>query len=554
MERKMKHKIICGKSEIELKQFEDNTFDSCVTDPPYNLTSMTRPRPDQTKTGDYGKEVLFSRVQSRMNGGFMGKEWDGTGISFNVKLWEEVYRVMKPGSHILVAGIARTHHRLWTTIEDAGFNIIDGVYHIFGSGFPKNTDISKQIDKMKGKEREVIGIKQGHEEFANRGNLSSVQSLKGTLGNKGGFARPWMDSPEKVERYHQLTAPTSEEAIQYDGFGTALKPAVEIWCLARKPISERNIASNVLKWGCGGINVGKCRISHLNKEDYLESTNKNRHKDFNSNNGVRVPTKGIYHGDFREPVNYEAQQGRYPANLILECCCEDDELVEGEIGKVKVSEAKRTHGEWLEKSGFGGITKRTTFMDKAPTHTNPNCVCRMLDEQSGESKSTDSVRHNNQSEISGIKGIYGKYNDRDTTGFNDKGGCSRFFYQAKASQKERWFYCTICKEAYPMKERDKHIHAAPEKEKYKYLEFHPTAKPEKLIEYLMRLITPPNGNVLDPFLGSGTGLIAAEREGFNATGIDSKREYCKIAERRIKSGMRQLRLDKEPSIIEKIGF
>ena len=250
----------------------------------------------------------------------------------------------------------------------------------------------------------------------------------------------------------------------------------------------------------------------------------------------------------------DIQQGRFPSNLLLECCCSEDELIEGEIGEVKVSEARRVQGDWLEKSGFGDTTKRTTFMDKAAIHTNPNCVCRMLDKQSGETKSTDSIRHNNQSDISGKKGIYGKFNNKDTQGFLDNGGASRFYYQAKASQAERWFYCTICKKAYPMKERDKHIHNAPEEVKYKYLEFHPTQKPLQLIQYLARLITPPNGTMLDPFLGSGTAIIAAEREGFNCIGIDSKHEYCEMSYRRGKGELIQQKISGEPSTIEKTGF
>jgi len=293
----LKHKIIYGKSEIELKQFDDNTFDSCVTDPPYNLTSITRPRLDQTKNGNYGKEVPFSRVQSRM-GGFMGKDWDGTGISFKVELWEEVYRVIKPGAHILVAGIARTHHRMWVALEDAGFDIIDGVYHIFGSGFPKSLDISKAIDKVMGVSREIVGRKHHPTSKDRTGDKSPYQSdnchLNGTF---------------------DVTVPTSKAAKKFEGFGTALKPAVEIWCLARKPISERNIASNVLKWGTGGINVDGCRINYLKKEQNLR---------YNSDNWEEQNVK-LWNSELGErPL--PNPQGRFPANLILSHTEECEEL------------------------------------------------------------------------------------------------------------------------------------------------------------------------------------------------------------------------------------
>lgn len=518
----MKHKIIYGKSEVELKQFEDNSIDSCVTDPPYNLTSIVRPRPDQSKNGSYGKEVPFSRVQSRM-GGFMGKEWDGTGISFNVELWEEVYRIMKPGSHILVAGIARTHHRLWTAIEDAGFTIIDGVYHLFGSGFPKSLSIGKQIDKIKGEEREVIGEKCKCETGLNK-ELTMNKGWKGK---------------------YNVTEPVSEEAKQFEGFGTQLKPSVEIWCLAKKQISERNIAANVLKWGVGGINVDGCRINVTNSDNIFAKNPHTVHKQSN-----------IEFTGRNENIIYNPNQGRFPANLILECCCEEDELVEGKAKSAGWRDEDKINAKSFS---FGAENYRGKHYadengnENCLIHTNPNCVCRMLDEQSKSSKPTKP--HHVNSNVDRYEG-WGSITQKKGEIINyteTVAGASRFFYQAKASQNERWFYCTICKQAYPMKERDKHIHNAPKKEKYKYLIFHPTVKPEKLIEYLVRLVTPPKGTVLDLFAGTGTTLVSAERENFNSVNIDSNLEYCYITYRRGREEGLQLRMDNSVEI-EKINF
>ena len=137
---------------------------------------------------------------------------------------------------------------------------------------------------------------------------------------------------------------------------------------------------------------------------------------------------------------------------------------------------------------------------------------------------------------------------------NDRGGASRFFYQAKASQNERWFYCKLCKQSYPMKERDNHIHNAPDNTRYQHLEFHPTQKPLQLIRYLVKLVTPPHGTLIDPFMGTGTAIVAAEREGFNSIGIDNKLEYCEIAIKRISSELKQLRIDRELSEVKRIGF
>ena len=493
----LNHKIICGKSEIELKQFDDNTFDSCVTDPPYGLEFMGKDW-DKFPLRDRGQRLTGNGNPTHAKGFGRNVAYGASKESlvvfqqFTYEWATELYRVMKPGAHILIFGGTRTYHRMACAIEDAEFEVRDMLEWFYGSGFPKSLDISKQLDKMKGKEREVIGTKQGHEEFANRGNLSSVRSLKGTLGSKGGFSRPWMDDPEKVERYHQLTAPTSKESIQWNGWGTAMKPAHEPILLARKPISERNIASNVLKWGVGGLNVESCRVG-LNGG--TKSKGKGVESEICYGNGLNKT--GV------DPIN----KGRFPANLILD-----------------------------EEAGM------------------------MLDEQSGPSKSVMEDGANRRAyqeyKITNPSGWKEVNRQRKTEGFNDNGGASRFFYQAKASQKDRWYYCTICKQAYPMKERDKHIHNAPEKEQYKYLEFHPTQKPEALISYLARLVTPPKGTMLDPFLGSGTGLIAAEQEGFNCLGIDSKREYCLISHQRLKSEIEQVQatLTNEKSQITRTGF
>jgi len=341
-----------------------------------------------------------------------------------------------------------------------------------------------------------------------------------------------------------ITAPATQEAIQWDGWGTGLKPAHEPILLARKPISERNIASNVLKWGVGGINVDGGRIIINNEKEKMVR------------NGIYTkPREGFVNSMKIQGYNPN-NKGRFPANLILECCCEDDELVEGKAvgnqghwSKSKVTGFGEFGGGTYE---YGGVGKKDDM--KCLIHTNPNCVCRMLDDQSGD---LGVSKGGNSTNIGGFVTAHSDINKiGKSCGFGDKGGSSRFFYQAKASQKERWFYCTICKEAYPMKEKDKHIHNAPEKIKYQYLEFHPTQKPEKLIEYLVRLITPPNGTVLDPFMGSGTGLIAAEREGFNSVNIDSNREYCQISYKRAKIEIEeeQTKLNKEQSLIETIGF
>ena len=568
-QKRMKHKIICGDATEELKKLPENSVDACVTDPPYELN-------------------------------FMNRSWDRSGIAFNTEMWQELYRVLKPGAHILVAGIARTHHRMWVALEDAGFEIRDGIYHVFGSGFPKSMDISKELDKKRRGDLEQIRDilreklkKYDRHDLANKLSVTVRQIDHWIKQNenqpqipsieKWNLIKTFVDIPEKEElkcldtritEYNYevigiknrdagnrqipilqgntevlITTPSTEEAIQWNGWGTALKPAVEIWCLARKPISERNIAANVLRWGVGGINVDSCRVG-------LNGGTKSKGKGVESEicYGAGLNKTGV------EPIN----KGRFPSNLILECCCEEDELMMGNDpthpGQYRNTRTPKRIFE--SEIGINEKNKNEVTCEKSNKcviHTNPNCVCRMLDEQTeGMRCHKPETGKELQSKVKSPMNIFGaprkQYTNRRIIARGDVISPSRFFYCAKASQNERYFYCTICKQAYPMKERDKHIHNALENEKYKYLEFHPTQKPLQLIQYLVRLVTPPHGTVLDLFMGTGTTLIAAEKEGFNCVGIDSSPIYCEIAFKRAKEKIIQQKISGVQSTIEKTGF
>ena len=321
-----------------MKTLSDNSVDSVVTDPPYEL-------------------------------GFMGKSWDSTGIAYNVEMWKEVLRVLKPGGHLLAFGGTRTYHRMACAIEDAGFEIRDQMQWIYGSGFPKSMDISKAIDKSKGATREVIGITVTRDLSRHNGEIKGDMLV--------GCSRGSAEIP--------ITSPATSEAKQWDGWGTALKPSNEPIVVARKPLSEKTIAANVLRWGTGGLNIDGCRI-----------------------------------GNETEHV------GRFPANIIL------DEVA-GEL----------------------------------------------LDAQSGTLKSGSNCRRT-------------------------KVGASRFFYCAKAAKKERG---------------EGNVH--------------PTVKPLKLMKYLVKLVTPPKGVVLDPFTGSGTTAIACMNTQRNFIGFEMDKGYYDIACKRI---------------------
>jgi site-specific DNA-methyltransferase (adenine-specific) len=189
--------------------FPENTFDSIVTDPPYEL-------------------------------GFMGKAWDSTGIANDVAMWREALRVLKPGGHLLAFSGSRTYHRMTCAIEDAGFEIRDQIMWVYGSGFPKSLDVSKAIDKAAGAEREVIGMKKSE-------------------GGRTTAANPMGRDAGVTNKFDPITAPATDAARQWEGWGTALKPAHEPICVARKPLVG-TVAANVLAHGTGALNIDGCRV------------------------------------------------------------------------------------------------------------------------------------------------------------------------------------------------------------------------------------------------------------------------------------------------------
>lgn len=222
---------------------------------------------------------------------FMGKGWDH-GVP-GQEFWTEALRVAKPGAHLLAFGGTRTYHRLACAIEDAGWEIRDCVMWVYGSGFPKSHDVSKAIDKAAGAEREVVGVRPGHEDFVHRTDAHSGG------GRREGWKRPWQDDADKVALHHMATAPATDAARQWSGWGTALKPSYEPVILARKPLIG-TVAANVLAHGTGGINVDGCRVG-------TESTLTVR----NGNSG----SHGRYGKDDRV-FTRENPPGRWPANLI----------------------------------------------------------------------------------------------------------------------------------------------------------------------------------------------------------------------------------------------
>jgi site-specific DNA-methyltransferase (adenine-specific) len=380
---------------------------------------------------------------------FMGKKWD-----YNVptkEFWAEAFRVLKPGGHVLSFGGTRTYHRMVVNLEDGGFEIRDCISWLYGSGFPKSLNIGKAVDKIQGNERESIGIKDN----------VMINITKGT-------------SP-------------------YEGQFTALKPAQELICMARKPISEKTIAENVMKWGTGGLDIDGSRVE---SNEELGRNNKTNPFDNNVDNG------GIWNrgSENIKPLDTRGQvEGRFPANIILD-----------------------------EEAG------------------------KMLDEQSGVTvtKADPNYKHNKTDSGSEIFNGRGTYTPRQ-----DSGGASRFFYSAKVSKKER----NMGLDGFEEKDNKKIVF--PENE---YIgsdgsvrsnkhttakNNHTTLKPITLMSYLINLVTPKNGIVLDPFMGSGSTGIAALLNDYRFCGMEMNEEYFKIAEARINNyELYREFLDKKPNL------
>ena len=215
------NKIICGDCLEVMPTLKAESIDSIVTDPPYGLS-------------------------------FMGKDWDH-GIP-GVPFWEAALKVAKPGAFLLAFGGTRTFHRLTCAIEDAGWEIRDVIMWVYGSGFPKSHDVSKAIDKAVGAEREIVGVR---ELWGN--------NAKG--GRCGQYANNYAGAADGSKKPLNVTTPATESACQWEGWGTALKPAWEPIIVARKPVNC-TVAENVLKWGTGAMNIDGCRVEPQGDGDY----------------------------------------------------------------------------------------------------------------------------------------------------------------------------------------------------------------------------------------------------------------------------------------------
>ena len=512
------YKLYEGSMLDMLEVIEPNTIDSIVTDPPYELN-------------------------------FMGKGWDNSGIAFQPTTWQKCYEVLKPGGYLLAFGGSRTFHRIACAIEDAGFEIRDTIMWLYGSGFPKSMDISKSLDKRNGRNpnidfKEYLNMKRKEKGYS----LADINKMMNVATNGGGFASSIMGEKENIilptkenylklkeildldNRYDELintseaerevigtkkgvgcfnndehytvggtkandidiTIPSTDLAKQWNGWGTALKPSFEPIIVARKPF-KGSLVDNVIEYGVGGINIDECRVETNDKLSIHSSGNQGI---YGGNSYFESKTKAETH-------TTEAQNlGRFPANTIL------------------------TYDETDFDEVCGGF---------------PNT-------KSAIRKDTPNIQTKDIFNFHGAGG-----------GFNDSGSASRYFYCAKASKKDRDEGLDEFEES---RTTDGCIRSNLESAR-KFgansalrKNTHPTVKPTELMQYLIRLVTPNDGTVLDPFNGSGStgkAVMYENRErgkNYKYIGIELTEEYLPIAKARIEYVGNLPQEDKQLSIFD----
>lgn len=445
----MKYEILNGHSAELLKKFPENSIDAIVTDPPYLI-------------------------------GFLGKSWDAAD-NFQLDVYQECLRVLKPGGHILAFSAARTYHHLAVTLEQAGFEIRDQIMWIYSSGFPKSQDIGKSIQRSLGvKETKAskgmnayaeVKDKKGKEKWMNPGNVTTE------------------DYPEKKD----TVVCTDPEAKQWSGWGTALKPAHEPICLARKPI-KLSIAKNAQKWGTGALNIDATRVPMAEGDKFDIRVYKE-----NQNNEKRdTELTDIEYGEYT--VQQPNEKGRFPSNVV------------GDIPDYqkyfycpKVSRKERHIGHETPPAMFGDVQG-----DYGPD---------------GNRMAVGFDNRDIATEASMLEDMGGYYVDDNNN-------------ETKLTGKNIWL---------PQTGRI-YIHGL--KEEYrKWCETnnktpnvgnnHPTVKPIELMKYLIKLITPPGGTVLDPFNGSGSTGCAAVELGYNYIGCELDPAYVEISLKRIAAWLQQ---------------
>jgi hypothetical protein len=504
--------VINGDSLEVLRQIPSDALDALVTDPPAGI-------------------------------GFMGREWDSDKggrvqwIDWLKSVLAEALRVMKPGAHGLIWAIPRTSHWTATAAELAGFEVRDVVSHVFGTGFPKSLNISKAIDEAAGAERVKVRIPASE--------IRNPKSVGSGHGVEGGD-RPWMQRALEVG-YHEKDGdePATDAAKQWAGWGTALKPATEHWILVRKPLAvdgaSATVAANVQAYGTGGLNIDACRIGYADAADQDQARVPQPKMGTTPENVLDFAT-----GTGRNGEMFDPSKGRWPANLVLSHTewCEV-------VGETTVKGDNRTErgtdgGHFYEP---GTEASRGT-MPSGKLHGNqvvpvwrclPGCPVALLDAQSGTLRPGEYPARRTGTTTGLAMGESWAGTKGERVVIDRGGGASRFFYVAKPSGREREEGLAHLpkRTGGEMVERTEgsagiqNPRAGAGRTSKGRANFHPTVKSIDLMSWLVKLITPPGGVVLDPFCGSGSTGCAAVLGGWDFLGVEKDPDFVRIAEARL---------------------
>lgn len=428
-----------------LKRLPDNSVDSIVTDPPYGLSNQSQDDIVKCLTA-----WLADEAYTHGSSGFMGKNWDSFVPSPTV--WKECLRVLKHGGYIACFAGSRTQDLMGMSLRLAGFELRDTIMWVYASGFPKGLDIAKGIDKNFNKQPKKIGTREDFEKRRPKNNFDQFSSINPS---KNGINSKTFN--EKIGAIYELQ---TEQAKQWEGWNTQLKPAYESILLARKPL-DGTVVNNVLKHGVGGLNIGACRVETDDSLVFKHTEKTSRSA------GIQGNVSNARNGEV-----WTNTQGRYPANLIHD----GSESVEALFPETPARQAS----------------------------------------QASQASQRRKLKYETMGKLALERSAWNAVEDY-------QGSASRYFYCAKASKADR---------DEGLKDRNTHS----------------TVKPTALMQYVTKLITPLNGTVLDPFMGSGSTGKACMLEGFNFTGIELNPEYITIAEARIKhaqslASRKQLKLD-----------
>jgi site-specific DNA-methyltransferase (adenine-specific) len=449
-----------------MKTLPDNSVDAVVTDPPYGIRFMGKAWDGADIEKRFQNDGANDEERGRNGRAAAAGKYDLAPPAMRAfqefsEAWaREAFRVLKPGGHLLSFSSARTYHRMATGIEDAGFEIRDQIMWVFGSGFPKSMNVAKAVESGTGRPKDIRRMQMG-EDYVPSGRGPENHDYPGSS-TMNGTTAPWV--------------PFSDAGKNWGGWGTALKPAHEPICVARKPLVG-TVAANVLAHGTGALNIDGCRVEtsdNLNGGTY-SAGGKSAPMPGDERTGAAL---GMFAPGARPAGEFVQPAGRWPANLI---------------------------------------------------HDGSGEVLALFPAQAGASAPVRGT----EASVASVGRVTGE-RDRVAGAFHgDSGSAARFFYCAKASRQDRNEGLLRSKE--PAVATDATMRTCEDADWAKRNgNHHPTVKPTDLMAYLVRLVTPLNGVVLDPFMGSGSTGKACMREGMQFIGIEMEPDYLKIAEARVK--------------------